>query len=96
MFIRLPLFEIKGLRSLEERHDTVPDDFARLGVPRRNYRLVTIPGNVVFDVGRDPRPWAPLALLARKLRFCVYGGSFAARWARMVLKRCSSERGERV
>ena len=23
------------------------------------------------------------------------GGSFAARWARMVLKRCSSERGER-
>ena len=23
------------------------------------------------------------------------GGSFAATWARMVLKRCSSERGER-
>ena len=27
---------------------------------------------------------------------CSVGGSFAARWARMVLKRCSSERGERV
>ena len=25
----------------------------------------------------------------------IVGGSFAARWARMVLKRCSSERGER-
>ena len=27
--------------------------------------------------------------------FDSVGGSFAARWARMVLKRCSSERGER-
>ena len=29
------------------------------------------------------------------LNYHSVGGSFAARWARMVLKRCSSERGER-
>ena len=39
-------------------------------------------------------PWEPIKFLA-VLSDSSVGGSFAARWARMVLKRCSSERGER-
>ena len=40
------------------------------------------------------KPWKGCPEVAF-LRSRSVGGSFAARWARMVLKRCSSERGER-
>ena len=44
----------------------------------------------------EPNKLPPLMFLLERVRNGPsVGGSFAARWARMVLKRCSSERGER-
>ena len=44
---------------------------------------------------RSPSRRRPRVGLERVRNGPSVGGSFAARWARMVLKRCSSERGER-
>ena len=43
----------------------------------------------------DYENWNDLESIERVRNGPSVGGSFAARWARMVLKRCSSERGER-
>ena len=63
--------------------------------------ILRLPHDAVRELDTEsPRPALYLHhLLARTLSGknsgSSVGGSFAARWARMVLKRCSSERGER-